>query len=72
MFGVDIDVILKREAHGEDIPPDAVPRVLEILLTEIETRGLTEQGICELNVPVLITNRRLMRCQIVLREPPQK
>jgi len=47
VFGVDLEYLVLREANGGDVSPDAVPKVLEILLTEIEARGLTEQGICK-------------------------
>lgn len=46
VFGVDLDVLLRREANGDDVPADIVPAVLELCLTEIENRGLSEQGIC--------------------------
>ncbi|KZT72385.1 hypothetical protein DAEQUDRAFT_664500 [Daedalea quercina L-15889] len=44
-FGVDLDVILKRESTDDDIPLGAVPSVLERLISEVESRGLTEVGI---------------------------
>lgn len=47
VFGVDLSFLLHREADGDEIAPDAVPRVLELCLKEIEKRGLTEQGICK-------------------------
>lgn len=45
-FGVDLESLLRREAGIADIAPGAVPRVIELCLKEIETRGLTEAGIC--------------------------
>ncbi|EJD07051.1 uncharacterized protein FOMMEDRAFT_118141 [Fomitiporia mediterranea MF3/22] len=44
VFGVDLTFLVRRESGGE-VPLDAVPRVLELCLKEIEDRGLTEQGI---------------------------
>lgn len=44
---MDLEFLLIREARGNDVSPDAVPKVLELCLTEIEGRGLTEQGICK-------------------------
>ena len=46
VFGVDLTFLLRREADGSEVPLDAVPKVLELCLKEIEERGLTEQGIC--------------------------
>ncbi|KAI5119639.1 hypothetical protein M0805_009001 [Coniferiporia weirii] len=45
MFGVDLSFLLRREADGEELSPDTVPKVLELCLREIEERGLAEQGI---------------------------
>ncbi|KAH8112731.1 hypothetical protein DFH11DRAFT_473608 [Phellopilus nigrolimitatus] len=45
VFGVDLEFLLRREANGGEVAPDAVPAVLELCLKEIEERGLTEQGI---------------------------
>ena len=47
VFGVDLDVLLRRESGIGELVPNAVPRVLELCLSEIEARGLTESGICE-------------------------
>ena len=47
VFGVDLTFLVKREAGTEEVSPDAIPRVLELCLAEIEKRGLTEQGICK-------------------------
>lgn len=44
VFGVELEFLLQREAGGE-VPPGAVPRVLEQCLSEIEARGLHEVGL---------------------------
>jgi GTPase-activating protein BEM2 len=49
VFGVDLELLLRREADGEEIVPGAIPHVIELCLREIESRGLTEQGICQYN-----------------------
>lgn len=46
VFGVDLTFLVRREAGGAEVPTEAVPKVLELCLKEIEERGLTEQGIC--------------------------
>ncbi|KAJ7747010.1 rho GTPase activating protein 22 [Mycena metata] len=48
VFGVDLDVLLRREVGSAEIPPGTIPSVIERLLSEIETRGLTEVGIYRL------------------------
>ncbi|KAJ7036799.1 rho GTPase activating protein 22 [Mycena alexandri] len=48
VFGVDLDVLLRRETGSTEIPPGTIPSVIERLLSEIETRGLTEVGIYRL------------------------
>ena len=47
VFGVDLSFLVRREADGDEVSPDAVPRVLELCLKEIERRGLRESGICK-------------------------
>lgn len=47
MFGVELELLLQREAGGV-VPPGAVPRVIDACLSEVESRGLSEVGICEL------------------------
>ncbi|TFY55136.1 hypothetical protein EVJ58_g8436 [Rhodofomes roseus] len=44
-FGVDLEVILKRESQDGDVPLGTIPSILERLISEVETRGLTEVGI---------------------------
>ncbi|KAH9927766.1 uncharacterized protein B0H18DRAFT_1118293 [Fomitopsis serialis] len=44
-FGVDLEVILKRESPEGDIQLGAIPSILERLISEVESRGLTEVGI---------------------------
>lgn len=46
MFGVELEFLLRRET-GETIPAGTIPLVVEQCLSEIESRGLTEVGICE-------------------------
>jgi hypothetical protein len=46
VFGVDLEVLLRREAAGGELPPGAVPAFIERCLQEVETRGLGEVGIC--------------------------
>jgi hypothetical protein len=46
VFGVDLDFLLQREAGGQAIQPCAIPSIIKLCLAEVETRGLSEQGIC--------------------------
>ncbi|KAF7346781.1 Rho GTPase activating protein 22 [Mycena sanguinolenta] len=48
VFGVDLMYLLRRESGSDDIPPGAIPSVIERCLGEIEARGLTEVGIYRL------------------------
>ncbi|KAJ7152811.1 rho GTPase activating protein 22 [Mycena filopes] len=48
VFGVELDVLLRRETGTDEIPPGTIPTVIERLLSEIETRGLSEVGIYRL------------------------
>jgi len=47
VFGVDLEFLLKREAGGSAVSLGAIPSFLEKCLLEVETRGLTEVGICK-------------------------
>jgi GTPase-activating protein BEM2 len=47
VFGVDLEHILQRENPNWESEPGAVPRIVEQCLAEIESRGLTEVGICK-------------------------
>jgi hypothetical protein len=47
VFGVDLQVLLKREASGGEVQPGVIPSIIERCLNEIERRGLTEVGICK-------------------------
>ena len=38
--------ILKRESPDGEMHPGSIPSVLEQLISEVESRGLTEVGIC--------------------------
>ncbi|KAJ6543940.1 hypothetical protein B0H19DRAFT_999504 [Mycena capillaripes] len=48
VFGVDLILLLRREQGTDDIPPGAIPSIVERCLLEIESRGLTEVGIYRL------------------------
>ncbi len=54
VFGVDPQILLEREAEGGDVPYGALPRVIEQCLSEIESRGLTEVGICKYQVNAVL------------------
>lgn len=45
VFGVELQFLLEREVGSAEIPPGTIPNVLSILLTEIEARGLEEEGL---------------------------
>ena len=47
VFGVELEFLLEREADGAEVVPGTVPSVIASCLTEVETRGLSEVGICE-------------------------
>ena len=46
VFGVSLETILLRQSDDDTIPPGTIPRVVERLIEEVESRGLTEVGIC--------------------------
>lgn len=46
MFGVGLEILLQREAGGGPVPPGTVPIIIDQCLSEVESRGLTEVGIC--------------------------
>ena len=46
VFGVELNFLLQREAANGDVLPGAIPFVIERCLYEIESRGLSEVGIC--------------------------
>ena len=46
VFGVELNFLLRREAEDGDILPGAIPSVVERCLSEVESRGLSEVGIC--------------------------
>jgi len=48
VLGVDLKVLIQRE-FGDDPPPGAIPSMLETCFREVESRGLTEVGICKLS-----------------------
>ena len=50
VFGVELEFLLRREAEDGEIAPGVVPQVFEMLLREVESRGLTEHGICEFSL----------------------
>ncbi|OBZ69986.1 hypothetical protein A0H81_10131 [Grifola frondosa] len=45
VFGVELEILLRREAPNDEVQPGAIPSVLERLICEVENRGLTEIGI---------------------------
>lgn len=47
VFGVELEFLLEREANGAEVPPGAIPSVMANCLEEVETRGLSEVGICK-------------------------
>lgn len=50
VFGVELEFLLRREAESDDIPPGTVPIIIEQCLSEVESRGLSEVGICTLSL----------------------
>lgn len=50
MFGVALTTLVMRENPGISDFSGLVPRAFEACLSEIERRGLTEIGICELQL----------------------
>ena len=46
VFGVELKFLLQREAGNGDVLPGAIPFIIERCLFEIESRGLSEVGIC--------------------------
>lgn len=46
VFGVDLETLLKRESSSEEIAPGTIPLVIHRLIAEVESRGLSEVGIC--------------------------
>ena len=59
VFGVELEFLLQREAGEEQILPGTVPRIIEQCLMEVETRGLSEVGICMFAVYFIHIIRRL-------------
>ncbi len=47
VFGHDILTVLRRENPAGECIPGAIPRVVELCISEIERRGITEVGICK-------------------------
>ncbi|KAI0090890.1 hypothetical protein BDY19DRAFT_887550 [Irpex rosettiformis] len=48
VFGVELETILLRQSSDDSIAPGTIPRVVERLIEEVESRGLTEVGIYRL------------------------
>jgi GTPase-activating protein BEM2 len=46
VFGVDLQFLLQREAPHGEVQPGTIPIVMQQCLQEIESRGLSEVGIC--------------------------
>ena len=47
VYGVDLETLLQRESPDGEVAPGAIPSVIQRLIEEVESRGLTEVGICE-------------------------
>lgn len=47
MFGVALGELIARENNDATNDERVVPHVLELCLSEIERRGLTEAGLCK-------------------------
>ncbi|KZV85841.1 hypothetical protein EXIGLDRAFT_841188 [Exidia glandulosa HHB12029] len=45
VFGVELAFLLERETGSADFPPGTVPSIVSMLLAEIESRGLSEEGL---------------------------
>ena len=52
-FGIELEFLLRRDAEGDEIPPGKVPVIIEQCLSEVESRGLSEVGICALILVIL-------------------
>ena len=48
VFGVELEFLLRRETGSEHVPWGTVPTIIEQCLSEVESRGLSEVGICTL------------------------
>lgn len=46
VFGVELEFLLRRETGSEHVPWGTVPTIIEQCLSEVESRGLSEVGIC--------------------------
>ena len=53
VFGVELEFLLRREAESDKIPPGKIPIIIEQCLSEVESRGLSEVGICTLLLAIL-------------------
>lgn len=51
VFGVDLEFLLERENGTDGVELGTIPSVMERCLLEVETRGLSEVGICTSNNP---------------------
>jgi len=49
VLGVDLKALIQRE-FGDDPPPGVIPSMLETCFREVESRGLSEVGICRLSL----------------------
>jgi hypothetical protein len=54
VFGVDLEFLLEREAGGAQPEVGAIPSVMQICLSEVESRGLDEVGICMFRLRFLL------------------
>ena len=46
VFGVELEYLLQRDAASMESQPGAIPSVIDQLIAYVETKGLTDIGIC--------------------------
>ena len=61
VFGVDLGFLLEREANGVQPEIGAIPSVMQICLSEVESRGLDEVGICMFWLHLLLRRPDFLR-----------
>ena len=47
VFGVELELLLEREADGAEVLPGTIPSAIASCLLEVEARGSSEVGMCE-------------------------
>lgn len=67
VFSVELQYLLRREAGGQEPEPGTIPSVIEACLQEIESRGLTEVGICKKRFSCVLSSNFKRPSQIVSR-----